>query len=224
MSVAQQREDGLGGIDLSLPVRAINRSDAPVEWMYDRIKHVLMPEVPTFVPYMCMVHWQGDPRAIDLPTGRAHEQYRRHQREHLRVLYGVYENDERWDEIPLVECYPIDSDVPFATVLADPEGNSLSGVSQTNNELAFLRAETERQAAALRQMQATLAAREGNEAAAAMAGMDPSDLDRQATESKAISPEEANVSMVGASPTRKSPVAKKRPAPGEGPQVTRDGE
>ena len=223
---ATQREDGLGGIDLTTPVRAINRSDKPLVWKYARIKHTLLPGEQTYIPYLCMCLWQGDPRAVNMPNGRAHEQYRRNERERLAVLWGVYENHDQWAQVPKVDCYPIDSDVPFATVIADPDGLSVAGESRTNNELDLLRRETERMAAQLRTLQSTVAVRESQEAAIAGAGMDPEDLDHQVTTSRAITPEEATgQSMVGAAPVRKSPsqVAKKRMPEGEGPQVTKDG-
>lgn len=219
---AQQPLDAMGGADQGLPVRAINRSDAPVTWQYARAKHVLEPGVPTFVPYMAMVHWQGDPRAVDLPGERAHEQHRRLEREHLRVLYGVYENDERWDNIPLVECYPIDSEVRFETVLLDPEGTSLSAVVESNSQVTFMQQEMERMAGQIRIMQGNIAVAQQQEAALAAADMDPDDLERQETEHRTVTPEEATgASMVGPSPQRRTT---NTPAPKAKVAVTRDGE
>lgn len=217
---AQQPLDGLGGADLGLPVRAFNRSDEPIVWEYARAKHVLAPGVQTFVPYMAMVYWQGDPRSINLPGDKAHEQHRRLERERLRVLYGVYENEERWADLPLVECYPIDSDVRFETVLHDPDGASLSEQTQTNNQVAFMQQELESMAQKMRVMQGQIEIQRQAEGALDVADMDPEDLDRQETTHRTVTPEEATgQSMVGPAPTRKTaPKAKAAAA------VTRDGE
>lgn len=220
---AQQALDAAGGIDLNLPVRATLDPDhpTPVTWLYARAKHVLQPGVPTFVPYMAMVYWQGDPRAINLPGGRQHEQHRRLQHEHLRVLYGVYENDERWAQIPTVTCTPIDSDVPFETVLRDPDGLSLAGTTEANNQLAFMQAEMERMAQSMRVMQGQIQVQQQQEAALEQADIDPADLDRQETTQRGATPEEATgASMVGPSPQRRAPVPKQAAASA----VTRDGE
>lgn len=214
-----------GELDTNIPVRAVNNSDQPITWTYDRVKYVLPPGVPTFIPYLCMCLYQGDPRAIDLPTGREHEQYRRNEYARLRIHCGVYEDDTLWEDCihTRVTCYPIDSDVPFETVLRDPEGASLSGEKATNNQTQFLTQQMEQMAAQLRVLQAQAAASANADAALTAADIDPADLDHQVTTSKAIAPEEATgQSMVGAHPVQKSQAAKKRPAPGEGPQVTKD--
>lgn len=222
---AQQPLDGLGGADLGLPVRAFNRSDSPIVWEYARAKHVLQPGVQTFVPYMAMVYWQGDPRAINLPGDKAHEQHRRLERERLRVLYGVYENEERWADLPLVECYPIDSDLRFETVLHDPDGNSLSDVAQSNNQVAFMQQEMERMAQQLRIMQGNIAVAQQQEAAIDAADLDPEDLERQETEHRTVTPEEATgASMVGPSPQRRSTSTPVPKTPVAKVAVTRDGE
>lgn len=214
-----------GQLDTGIPVRAVNNSDTPIQWMYDRVKYILQPGVPTFIPYMAMCLYQGDPRAIDLPSGKAHERYRTNEYARLRIHCGVYEDDSRWDDCPHVHvtCYPIDSDVPFNTVLSDPEGTSLADQKHDLSQTQFLQAQMETMAAQLRVLQAQAAASQSADQAMAAANFDPADLDRQATVSKAISPEEATgESMVGARPVQKSAAAKKRPAPGEGPAVTTD--
>lgn len=216
-AIGQQPLDASGGADLGLPVRAFNRSDQEIVWTYDRVRHVLAPGTQTYVPYMAMVYWQGDPRAINVPGGRAQEQYRRQQREHLRVLYGVYEHDERWAEIPLVECYPIDSDVPFNTVLRDPEGTNMTDAAEGQSQLKLMQETMERMANQVRILQAQVAQKEQEEAAIAGAQVDPADLERQETDTRAASPEEATgQSMVGPAPSRRAPKAKAG--------VTRDGE
>lgn len=217
----QQRLDAQGNVDMNMPVRAVNRSDKPITWLYAREPHVLMPGIPTYIPYMAMVHWQGDPRAVDMPGGRLHEQFRRQHREHLRALYGVYENDDRWAQIPLVECYPIDSDVRFETVLLDPDGRSVSTEAASANETEFLRNQLASMQSQMAHMAAQIATRENATAAQAAALMGPEDLDHQVTTSRSVAPEH---SMVGAAPERR-PAAKtlvKRPAEGEGPAVTKD--
>lgn len=208
----QQRLDAQGGVDLNIPVRAVNRSDQPVTWEYARQKYVLPPNVAVYVPYEAMVYWQGDPRAIDMPGGKLNEQFRRLQRDHLRALYGVYENDERWATIPLVECYPIDSDLRFETVLLDPDGVSVSSEAASANETEFLR----NQLASMQQQVAILAAQVNaqDQANAALdaAGLTPEDMGSQVTTSRAVAPEH---SMLPPQPERRStPVVKKGAASG----------
>lgn len=216
-----------GHLDTGIPVRAVNNSDAPIQWMYDRVKYILQPNIPTFIPYMAMCMYQGDPRSIDLPTGRELDQHRRNEYARLRIHCGVYEDDAKWPGVPHmhVTCYPIDSDVPFNTVLRDPEGVSQADTKADNNQTQFLQTKMEEMANQMRVMQAQLAANQSADAALSAANIDPADLDRQATTSRAITPEEATgQSMVGAHPAQKSKwkVTKGRPAEGEGPGVTRD--
>lgn len=225
MSAGQQPLDASGGADLGLPVRAVNRSEVTVVWEYDRAKHVLQPNTETFVPYMAMVYWQGDPRAIDVPGGRQHEQHRRNEHSRLRVLYGVYEESEghnRWDDIPLVECYPINSDVRFETVLHDPDGLSVSASAESVPETQYLRRQMEDMASQMRVMQSRLAASEAQEAAVSAPGVDTEVLDRQETEQRVATPEEVGVSMVSPQPQRRpTPKGKTRD---KATAVTRDGE
>lgn len=224
-SASSQHYRESGELDVGIPVRAVNNSDAPITWMYDRVKYVLAPGVATFIPYLAMCMYQGDPRAIDLPTGREHDQHRRNEYARLRIHCGVYENDAQWAHVPhaQVTCYPIDSDVPFNTVLRDPEGVNQSEAKADNNQTMFLQAQMEQMANQMRVMQAQLAASQSADLAIAAADIDPDDLDHQVTTSKAVAPEEATgQSMVGAHPVQKSQAAKKRPAPGEGPAVTKD--
>lgn len=226
-SASSQHYRGDGHLDTGIPVRAVNNSDAPITWGYDRVKYVLAPGVATFIPYLAMCLYQGDPRAIDLPGDRAHEQHRRKEYARLRIHCGVYEDEAKWEGVPhtKVTCYPIDSDIPFNTVLRDPEGVNQAEAKADNNQTAFLQAQMEQMANQMRVMQAQLASAQSADSARAIADFDADDLDHQATTSKAVSPEEATgQSMVGQHPVQKekSQVAKKRPAPGEGPAVTKD--
>lgn len=220
MSLAQQPYDPSGGVDLNLPIRAVNRSDAPVTWKYARVDHILQPGVSTFVPYMAMVYYQGDPRSIDKPGRPMHEQYRRNEYERLHIVHGVYENTEQWANVPIIDCYPIDSDIPFNTVLRDPTGANMSDQAHDEAEISLMRRSMEEMANQLRIMQAQVASRESAEAAISRAGIDPDDLDRQATTERGIVPD--GQSMLGEHPIKKSATAKARPKPGEGPSVTKD--
>lgn len=215
--------DGL--LDENIPVRAVNNTDDPITWQYARVKYVLTPHTPVFIPYLAMCLYQGDPRAIDLPGDNPDTKYRREEYARLRIHCGVYENDAAWDSCPhtKVDCFPIDSDIPFNTVLKDPEGVAQSGDRADNNQTVFLQQQMENMANQMRVMQGQLAAAQSADQARAVADFDPNDLDSQATTSKAVSPEEATgQSMVGAHPVQKSKAAKVRPAPGEGPAVTKD--
>ncbi len=215
--------DGL--LDENIPVRAVNNSDEPIIWQYARVKYTLTPRTPVFIPYLAMCLYQGDPRAIDLPGDNPDLKYRREEYARLRIHCGVYENDSAWATCPhtRVDCFPIDSDVPFNTVLRDPDGINQTAEKADNNQTAFLQTEMERMASQMRAMQAQLAQAQSADAALDRANIDPADLDRQATTSRVITPEEATGQpMVGAHPVQKSQAAKKRPAPGEGPQVTKD--
>jgi hypothetical protein len=217
-SLAAQPLDASGGADLGLPVRAFNRSDEDVVWQYDRTRHVIPAKGMAYVPYMAMCLWQGDPRAIDVPGGRLHEQFRRNQHHHLSILYGVYEGSDghrQWDDIPLVECYPIDSDIPFNTVLRDPEGANLTDTDTGHSQLRMLQDQLERQAGALRVLQAQVTQQQQIDGALEAADLDPADLERQETAHRTEAPE--GQSMVGPTPSRRAPKAKKA-------AVTRDGE
>lgn len=216
-----------GGVDLGLPVRAVNHSDTDVVWTYDRARYVIPAGGERLVPYMAMVLWQGDPRAIDLPGGRRHEQFRRQQREHLRVLYGVYEHEERWAEIPQVDCYPLDSDVPFNTVLRDPEGVALVDQASGMGQARMMQETMDRMATQLRVLQSKIQQQEQIDGALAAADLDPDDLERQETTHRQVSPEAATgQSMVGPAPTRRSTATPAPNATQMKPKaaVTRDGE
>lgn len=217
----QQPLNDQGYVDMNLPVRAINRSDAPIIWEYARQKHVLQPGVPTYVPYMAMVYWQGDPRAINVPGGKLHEQHRRHQREHLSSLYGIYENEEKWEQVPLVECYPLDSDIRFETVLHDPEGVHLQPQVAAASETEFLRKQLAAMQGQMQAMAAQIQMADATDAAVAASGIDdPADLERQATNTKSVAPDPAT-SLVGASPERRGAAARRPVAKGGAP-VTKD--
>lgn len=227
--VAQQPLDASGGADLNIPVRATNNSTSPVVWKFARVKYVLNPGIPTFVPYLAMVMYQGDPRAINVPGGNSHQQFRRNELHRLSILHGVYENSALWAQLPDITCTPIDSDVPFNTVLLDPEGVNLNPENTgAPNQTAFLENQLADMARQMQVMQAQLQQQTQQDAALAQAGIDPTDLDKQDTTSKAVSPEEAGLpGMGGAHPERHDPaqgkiVAKKPPAPGEGPAVVKD--
>jgi len=214
--VAMQPPDGLGAhsINTDLPVRAILDSShpEPVTWLYARQKYVIHPGVPTFVHYMAMCMYQGDPRAVDLPTGREHEQYRRNEYARLHIVHGVYEGSEghrKWTDVAPISCYPIDSDVPFNTVLRDPEGVNLAAEKQDMSQSKFLQDQMESMAAQMRIMQAQLANQQAADGAISAANVDPADLDRQATVARGVMPESLAESMVGASPTRRGVMARK---------------
>lgn len=220
-ATSQHYRDGL--LDTNIPIRAVNNNAEPVVWWYANAKYTLLPGQPTFVPYLAMCFYQGDPRAIDHPGDDPATKYRRNEYAELRIRCGVYENDAAWDTCPHMHivCYPIDSDVPFNTVIRDPEGVNQAEARADSSEQSFLRNQMESMAAQMRVMQAQLAAKEFADAALTMSGIDPADLDRQVTTSKAISPEEAvGESMVGQHPVQKS--GKARPKAGEGPAVTQD--
>ncbi len=215
---ASHYRDGL--LDENIPVRAVNNSPDPIVWQYARVKYLLAPGQPTFIPYLAMCLYQGDPRAIDLPGDDPNLKYRREEYARLRVHCGVYENDSAWATCPhtFVDCFPIDSDIPFNTVIRDPEGVNQTEEKASNNQTAFLQTEMERMASQMRVMQAQLAQAQNADLAVQAAGIDPTDLDRAETTSKSITPEEATGNpMVGA-----HPVKKQRPKAGEGPAVTRD--
>lgn len=227
-AVAQQRLDGSGGADLNTPVRIVytpkDATDtAPFVIHYAREKYACSPNVPTFVPYLAMVMYLGDPRAINKPGGKIHEQHRRTEVERLRVHWGVYERDEEWARVPNLKAYPIDSDVPFNTVLDDPDGANMDMSAVASRQQSdFIQSEMARMQAEMRAMQAQLQMAQQAEGARTAAGLDPDvPLDPQMTVSRTVAPE--SPSMVGAHPVARPASTKGRAKP-QGENATGTGE
>lgn len=202
-TLAAQPLDGSGGADLNVPVRMVytpkdSADTDPFIVHYARQKYACYPNTPTFVPYLAMVMYLGDPRALNVPGGRPHQQARRMESERLSVHWGVYENSHEWARVPDLKAYPIDSDIPFNTVLDDPDGVNMSSKAAEVAQSQFMQTEMEKMAAQMRIMQGQLAQQQAAEGAREAAGHDPNvPLDAQLTTSQTTAPE----SMVGAHPT-----------------------
>lgn len=107
-------------------VKVINKSDhlVPMEW--NSRKYHIKPNAERLVPYFCMVHYCGDPRAFDVP-GDMRRRFRSDEWQRLRTLYGVYEHTSDLSlmaQIPTLEVFtPSGKRIP--TVLDDPEGTTV---------------------------------------------------------------------------------------------------
>lgn len=143
-----------GGLSLTgpignLPVRIDNNGDTDIVWKYNSESLVLPAGRSVMVPWMHMVRYMGDPRAIDIDDKRRH---RHRERMRLASLYGIYEHGELWrvgeapcgcyehestgrlitkdctGHLPNVVARNLESGEQYMTVIDDPEGTSLAGV------------------------------------------------------------------------------------------------
>lgn len=193
---AEQQADGLGGVNLDIPVRIVYSTDdpdaQPFKMTYARRDYYAVPNDPrgVMVPYLLMCMYMGDPRAFDVPGDKMELKHRRKELERLRVHWGVYDREEAWLTLPKLTAYPLDSDVPFNTVLDDPEGMNLDPTSIQVSETAYLREELERQKGMMMAMQAQLQMREMEQTARQASGLgDDGELVQQMTEQQVAAPE-----------------------------------
>lgn len=192
--------DAEGGVDMGIPVKVTyipskEGDTTPFKMQYARQTYTLRPHLPTIVPYMAMVLYMGDPRAVDVPGDKQHLKHRRLEVERMRTHWGIYEDDSRWENVPNLIACPIDSDEPFNTVLDDPDGIMLDGTPQPRSEVEFLRAEVERLTHATREMMSRFDAADNAQRARVAAGLEGEEFASQVAMTKAVAPEEMAGSM-----------------------------
>lgn len=148
-------------------VRVRNSGQAVWKDTYGNVTYRVQPGSEGIVPFEAACLWFGHPDAIDIDPRNRHrsDEYAR-----LRIRYGVYDDDNLWDQqTPNIEVFDLDGN-RILTVVDDPLGDALSPDDNdgVGRQLLMARvADMEKQLSAMR-AQAELAAR--GEAALANAG------------------------------------------------------
>lgn len=99
-------------------VRAVNSGDRPFKDACDSQIYLIPGGSESLIPYDAAVLWFGNPDTIDLDARRRD---RTDEFARIRVRYGVYEHEERLNELPQVFIYTLEGD-KINMVKDDPEG------------------------------------------------------------------------------------------------------
>lgn len=136
--------------------------------MYNSQKYKMAPGGKCIAPFIAVCHWFGHPNAVDVD---ARNRYRTDEYARLRVSYGVYDDESKWDEmIPHVEVHDLEGN-KITTVLDDPRGDYLTPETSTIAEKAQL----EMQMAAMQRQMLAMQA-QMNQHNSALGLEDPGDL------------------------------------------------
>lgn len=116
-------------------VRIRNLMDREWSAMYNSQTYRMGPGGETIAPYIAVCNWFGHPEAVDMGP---RERYRTDEYARLRVFYGVYDDEDKWDELtPKVEVYDLDGN-RITTVIDDPSGSALTPAQSTVAERDLL--------------------------------------------------------------------------------------
>jgi hypothetical protein len=100
-------------------VRLVNKSDTDFKDMYNSVTYRVPAGSDGFAPFDAACLWFGDPSSQDLS---ARDRGRTDEYERLRVRYGVYADEHRFDgALPDIEVYTLDGD-RVTMVREDPTG------------------------------------------------------------------------------------------------------
>lgn len=121
-------------------VRITNDDDVPFIGMFNGQRYIIKPRSETVVPFEAMCLWMGNPNSRDLDAKRRDRtsEYRR-----LRVKYGVYEHNDREDQLPRLSAFNMEGE-KIVTVLDDPEGKNITTTAATVQDDESLREEVVR--------------------------------------------------------------------------------
>lgn len=116
-------------------VRIRNLMDKEWTGMYNSQTYRMSPGGECIAPYIAVCNWFGHPEAVDIGP---RERYRTDEYARLRVFYGVYDDEDKWDELtPKVEVYDLDGN-RIITVIDDPSGSALTPAQSTVAERDLL--------------------------------------------------------------------------------------
>lgn len=109
-------------------MRVVNVGDKEFKDGWDGNKFVIPPGGERFVPFDAIEVWLGHPDAMDTSENN---RVRLAEYTRLRVRYGAYEFDDKWEENkPRLEVYTLEGD-RVTTVVDDPEGEGITPDQQT---------------------------------------------------------------------------------------------
>lgn len=102
--------------------RIVNEGDKPFTSKWEGNVFTIRPGSEIMVTQDAANRWTGNPTTVnDGKVNARREEYNR-----LRVLYGAYENDEKWEaNHPRLAVYDLDGN-RINTVIDDPEGTALT--------------------------------------------------------------------------------------------------
>lgn len=134
---------------------------------YNNQPYTIFPGGEGIAPFIAICNWFGHPDAVDTDPRNRH---RFNELERLRVKYGVYDDDTKWDaNTPKIEVFTLDGE-RVLTVLDDPEGNHLHPSTTTMAEKTILEEQLDAMQKQMRVMQAQLDVQNRADEAEAQAG------------------------------------------------------
>lgn len=134
-------------------VRLRNAGTDPFNGKYSNQPYRIMPGGEAIAPFIAVCLWFGHPDAIDEGP---RDRHRFNERERLRIKYGVYDDDTKWEpNTPKVEVYTLEGD-RILTVLDDPEGVHLSPATTTMAEQSVMEDQLQQLQRQVHAMQAAL--------------------------------------------------------------------
>lgn len=137
-------------------VRMVNEGPEPFNGVYLGDQYNVPAGEQAFVPFYAMCLWAGHPDAVDISKK---ERYRTEELQRLQVKYGTHSFNGCWStevckgnpdprngqkhpphrHLPNIIFYAVDTNTPYPTVLADPEGNQATQIavaSSSQDDLA----------------------------------------------------------------------------------------
>jgi hypothetical protein len=134
-------------------VQVINKSSRPFRGKHAKKWYDIDADQMIFVPLAAAMRWFGNPVLVDTP-GDKRRRPRSDEYARLRVLYGAYENDDRWEaNKPNCEVYTLTGE-RITTVVEDPYGDLLKPQDIQGDQLAIMAAQV---ATLSKQLKAVLA-------------------------------------------------------------------
>lgn len=116
-------------------MRVVNVGDKDFTDSWDGNKFSIPAGSEKFIPFDAIEVWLGHPDAMDTSENN---RVRLAEYTRLRVRYGAYEFDDRWEENkPHLEVYTLDGE-RITTVIDDPEGEGINPNTQTQLENRLL--------------------------------------------------------------------------------------
>lgn len=128
--------------------RIVNKGKVPFVSKWEGNKFTIKPGSEIMVTRDAANRWTGNATVFD--DGKVNA--RREEYNRLRVLYGAYENDTKWEENqPHLAVYDLDGN-RIITVIDDPEGTQVqpAPIDRTTRSMQEQLEDMERQMAAMR--------------------------------------------------------------------------
>ncbi len=142
--------------------RLKNAGSEPWLARYANQQYRIQPGGEGIAPFVAVCNWFGHPDAVDISP---RDRYRTNERDRLRIKYGVYDDDSKWEaQTPSIEVFTLDGE-RIITVLDDPDGVNLSPSTSTLAEKAMLEQQMAEMQKQMKAMQTALDVQSRNDEA-----------------------------------------------------------